>query len=33
MMSHKPPVHLNVLGSFNSKHDAEQAMHNMKQCQ
>jgi hypothetical protein len=33
MMGHKPPEHLNVLGTFNSRHDAEQAMHNMKQCQ
>jgi hypothetical protein len=32
MMSH-PPANMNVLGTFNSKHDADKAMHNMKQCQ
>jgi hypothetical protein len=33
MMSHKPPANMNVLGTFNSKHDADKAMHEMKQCQ
>jgi hypothetical protein len=33
MMSHKPPANLNVLGNFKSKHDADKAMHEMKQCQ
>jgi len=33
MFSHKPPEKMNLLGTFNSKHDAEKAMQNMKQCE
>jgi hypothetical protein len=32
MFSHKPAADMNVLGTFNSKHDAEKAMEDMKQC-
>lgn len=32
MFSHKPPSSMNVLGTFSSKHDAEKAMDDMKQC-
>jgi hypothetical protein len=32
MMSHKPPSNMNVLGNFGSKHAAEKAMADMKQC-
>jgi hypothetical protein len=32
MFSHKPKDSLNILGTFNSKHDAEKAMDKMKQC-
>ena len=32
MFSHKPPASMNVLGTFSSKHDAEKAMEDMKQC-
>ena len=33
MFSHKPPDNMNLLGTFNSKHDAEKAMKKMKQCE
>ena len=32
MFSHKPGDKLNLIGTFNSKHDAEKAMKEMKQC-
>ena len=32
MMSHKPPDKMNVLGVYNSKHDAKKAMDKMRQC-
>jgi len=32
MMSHKPPAKMNVLGVYNSKHDAKKAMDKMRQC-
>jgi hypothetical protein len=32
MFSHKPKDSLNILGTFDSKHDAEKAMDKMKQC-
>ena len=32
MFSHKPKDSLNILGTFNSKQDAEKAMDKMKQC-
>ena len=32
MFSHKPGGKMNLLGTFNSKHDAEKAMKEMKQC-
>jgi hypothetical protein len=33
MFSHKPADNMNLLGTFNSNHDAEKAMKNMKQCE
>jgi len=33
MFSHKPADNMNLLGIFNSKHDAEKAMKKMKQCE
>ena len=30
--SHKPGDKMNLIGTFNSKHDAEKAMKEMKQC-
>jgi hypothetical protein len=30
--SHKPGGKMNLIGTFNSKHDAEKAMKEMKQC-
>ena len=33
MFSHKPADNMNLLGTFHSKHDAEKAMKNMKQCE
>ena len=32
MFSHKPGDKMNLIGTFNSKHDAEKAMKEMKQC-
>jgi hypothetical protein len=32
MMSHQPPSHMNVLGTFDSKHAAEKAMAQLKKC-
>ena len=32
MFSHKPGGKMNLIGTFNSKHDAEKAMKDMKQC-
>jgi hypothetical protein len=31
MFSHKPGDKMNLIGTFNSKHDAEKAMKEMKQ--
>jgi hypothetical protein len=33
MFSHKPADKMNILGTYKSKHDAEKAMKNMKQCE
>jgi len=30
--SHQPPSNMNVLGTYNSKQDADKAMDKMKQC-
>jgi hypothetical protein len=32
MFSHKPKDSMNILGTYNSKHDAEKAMKKMDQC-
>jgi hypothetical protein len=32
MFSHKPGDKMNLIGTFNSKHDTEKAMKEMKQC-
>ena len=32
MFSYKPGGKMNLIGTFNSKHDAEKAMKEMKQC-
>jgi hypothetical protein len=32
MFNHKPGGKMNLIGTFNSKHDAEKAMKEMKQC-
>ena len=32
MFSHKPGDKMNLIGTFKSKHDAEKAMKEMKQC-
>jgi hypothetical protein len=32
MFSHKPGGKMNLIGTFKSKHDAEKAMKEMKQC-
>jgi len=32
MFSHKPKDSMNILGTYDSKHDAEKAMKKMDQC-
>lgn len=32
MFSHKPKASMNILGTFDSRHDAEKAMKKMEQC-
>ena len=33
MFSHKPKGSMNILGTYDSRHDAEKAMKKMSQCQ
>ena len=32
MFSHKPKDNMNILGTYDSRHDAEKAMKKMNQC-